>query len=99
MPPHVYVRSVFPDEFRSILQQASSLIMVLATAGRTPASPPASPGSSSPLADPISDAEVNRVRAEAMTKLLGMLQRNLSIRLELDVAQVVKAYVSGIHST
>ena len=29
-----------------------------------------------------------------MTKLIGVLQRNLRVRYELDVAQVVKVYVS-----
>ncbi|KAI0036452.1 Rapamycin-insensitive companion of mTOR, N-term-domain-containing protein [Vararia minispora EC-137] len=80
------------DDFRTILKQASSLIMTLAAAGNPSASPSTSPGtSSSPLADATSDAEANRSRADSMGKLITILQKNLRVRYELDVAQVVKA--------
>lgn len=87
--------SVFLDDFRTILQQASTLIKTLATVDIPSSSPTTSPSTSSPpTVDTGNDAEANQVRSEAMTKLIIILQRNLRVRYELDIAQVVKAYVS-----
>lgn len=92
---HYLPYSIGTDDFRTALQQASSYIRILASAGnRAPTSPPTSPtASSSSIPDVTTDAEANRIRADAMTRLIGVLQRNLRVRYELDVAQVVKVYV------
>ncbi|VDC00682.1 unnamed protein product [Peniophora sp. CBMAI 1063] len=91
-------RDVEQDGFRTALQQASSYIRVLASAGsRAPTSPSASPtASSSSIPDATTDAEANRIRADAMTQLIVVLQRNLRVRYELDVAQVVKVVLPAL---
>jgi len=82
------------DDHRAILRQASSLIATLASASKSTISPSTSPSTSTyPLGDTTSDAELNRMRADAMGKLITLLQRNLRVRYELDIEQVVKAYV------
>lgn len=37
------------------------------------------------------NADLERARVEAMTRLVTVLQRNLRVRYELDVEEVVKA--------
>ena len=55
-------------------------------------SPSTSPSTSTlPNLATASDAEINRARIETMNKLIGILQRNLRVRYELDVAEVVHA--------
>ncbi len=40
-----------------------------------------------------SETELSRARIETMNKLIKILQRNLRVRYELDVAEVVHALV------
>ncbi len=58
-------------------------------------SPSTSPSTSSlPNPATATEAELNRARIGTMNKLIGILQRNLRVRYELDVAEVVHALVS-----
>ncbi|KAI0052718.1 hypothetical protein FA95DRAFT_1553382 [Auriscalpium vulgare] len=85
------------DDFRTVLQQASGYIKTLASLGRSYASPSTSPSSSSmPSGSIYKDVETTRARVEAMTKLIAILQRNLRVRYELDVAQVVQAAIPAL---
>ncbi len=82
----------FEDDFRTILQQAWGHVRTLLSLSRAATSPSASPGASTPTqAISLHDPETNRARIEAMTKLIGLLQRNLRVQYELDVVQVVRA--------
>lgn len=88
------------EDFRSAMQQANSCIKSLLSLSRQTAplqssaalSPSTSP-SSSALPNPTSAnlVELNRSRIDAMTRLIGVLQRNLRVRYELDIAEVVQA--------
>lgn len=62
------------------------------------ASPSTSP-STSTLPNPATatDAELSRARIENMAKLITLLQRNLRVRYELDVGEVVHASVCLCH--
>lgn len=80
------------DDSRTVLQQASAYIRALSSIGRPHASPSTSPSTSSiPASPPGHDNDGTRLRIEAMTRLITILQRNLRVRYELDVAQVVQA--------
>ncbi|KAI0061413.1 hypothetical protein BV25DRAFT_1900415 [Artomyces pyxidatus] len=85
------------DDFRTALQLASGYIKTLASLGRSPTSPASSPSSSTLPANSLyKDVETTRARVDAMTKLIGILQRNLRVRYELDVAQVVQAAIPAL---
>ena len=89
------------DDFHSAMHQANSAIRALLhlsrqhsyshTNGSIP-SPSTSP-STSTLPNPATatDTELSRARIEAMNKLVGILQRNLRVRYELEVGEVVRA--------
>lgn len=82
----------FKDDFRTILQLARGQLRMLISLSRTATSPPTSPGSSTtPQATSLHDPETTKTRTDAMTKLIGLLQRNLRLQYELDVVQVVHA--------
>lgn len=90
------------DDFRTILQQAWGHVRTLLSLSRAATSPSASPGAStSPQAISLHDPETTRARIEAMTKLIGLLQRNLRVQYELDVVQVARAVTPALskHST
>src|SRR6266404_3781616 len=73
------------DDFRTILQQAWGHVKTLLSLSRVATSPSASPGASTPpQALSLHDPETTRARIEAMTKLIGLLQRNLRVQYKLD---------------
>ena len=89
------------DDFRTAMHQARSAIKALlhlsrqypySHPGSSAPSPSASPSTSTlPNVLTASEAELNRARIETMARLIGILQRNLRVRYELDVAEVVHA--------
>ncbi|OCH89904.1 hypothetical protein OBBRIDRAFT_793801 [Obba rivulosa] len=88
------------DDFRTSMHQAHSALRTLTSLARpsapsqptTPASPSTSPSSSTPpIAGSLSDAARTRARLEAMGNLIGVLQRSLRVRYELDIVEVVQA--------
>ncbi|KAI0252434.1 Rapamycin-insensitive companion of mTOR, N-term-domain-containing protein [Lactifluus subvellereus] len=80
------------DDFRTILQQARGHVRTLISLSRTVTSPSASPGSSTiPQFTSLHDPETTRTRVDVMTKLIGLLQRNLRVQYELDIVQVAHA--------
>ena len=82
----------FKDDFRTTLQQARGHVKTLISLSRTVTSPPTSPGSLiAAQATNLHDLETTRTRVDAMTKLIGLLQRNLRVQYELDVVQVAHA--------
>jgi rapamycin-insensitive companion of mTOR len=82
----------FKDDFRTILLQARGHVKTLISLSRTVASPSASPGTSTASqATTLHDPETTRTRIDVMTKLIGLLQRNLRVQYELDVVQVAHA--------
>lgn len=85
------------DDFRTVLQQASVYVKTLTSVGRSFSSPSASPSSSSSSGPPSGHEEqANRTRIDAMAKLITILQRNLRVRYELNVAQVVQAVIPAL---
>ncbi|KAI0643109.1 Rapamycin-insensitive companion of mTOR, N-term-domain-containing protein [Trametes meyenii] len=93
------------DDFRSAMHQANSAIKALLLLSRqnsyrpnsSAPSPSASP-STSTLPNPATatEAELSRARIETMAKLIGILQRNLRVRYELDVGEVVHAVLPSL---
>ena len=79
-----------PDDFQTAMQQASGYIKTLSS-GRSVPSPATSPSLSTAL--PSASDDVDKIRIDAMKRLTTVLQRNLRVRYELNVAQVVQAYV------
>ena len=99
----MFIVSGTADDFRSAMHQANNAIKTLLHLSRQHShnhstssipSPSTSP-STSTLPNPATatEAELNRARIETMNKLIGILQRNLRVRYELDVAEVVHALV------
>ena len=92
--------SFYADDLRSAMHQASSAVKALLLLSRQPhghssssiPSPSTSP-STSTLPNPATapESEISRARIETMNKLIVILQRNLRVRYELDVAEVVHA--------
>ncbi|KAI8986238.1 Rapamycin-insensitive companion of mTOR, N-term-domain-containing protein [Trametes punicea] len=91
------------DDFRSAMHQANSAIKTLLYLSRqsppssTASSPSTSP-STSTLPNPVTatEAELSRARIETMNKLINVLQRNLRVRYELDVGEVVHAILPSL---
>ncbi|KAH9889877.1 Rapamycin-insensitive companion of mTOR, N-term-domain-containing protein [Cubamyces lactineus] len=94
------------DDFRTAMHQARSAIKALLHLSRqyshshpssSAPSPSASPSTSTlPNVLTASEAELNRARIETMARLIGLLQRNLRVRYELDVAEVVHAVLPSL---
>ncbi|TFK88497.1 hypothetical protein K466DRAFT_488810 [Polyporus arcularius HHB13444] len=94
------------DDFRSAMHQANSAIKALLLLSRqhphshsnsAMPSPSTSPSTSSlPNPATATEAELNRARIGTMNKLIGILQRNLRVRYELDVAEVVHAILPSL---
>lgn len=82
------------DDFRTTLQQASSHIRTLhkLVAHHSAFSPPTSPSSSS-APSTLPEADISRMRVDAMNQLTNVLQRNLRVRYEVNIPDVVQAYV------
>ncbi|EJF61068.1 hypothetical protein DICSQDRAFT_147513 [Dichomitus squalens LYAD-421 SS1] len=94
------------DDFHSAMHQANSAIRALlhlhrqhsyGTQNSSIPSPSTSP-STSTLPNPATatDTELNRARVEAMNRLVGILQRNLRVRYELEVGEVVRAVLPSL---
>lgn len=90
MPPSVGAG----DDFRTALHNTQMHVKTLASLAKlTPAAPAAAVSGSSPTTTPSSShsPEIDRQRIETMTKLIDVLQRNLRVRYELNLAEVVQA--------
>ncbi|EKM51823.1 uncharacterized protein PHACADRAFT_199326 [Phanerochaete carnosa HHB-10118-sp] len=84
------------EDFRTALQQASSYIRTLhkLSSQSGTRSPPDSPSSSNPTAP--TDSEISRMRIEAMNQLTNVLQRNLRVRYEMNIPDVVQAITPAL---
>lgn len=80
------------EDFRSAVQQAAGYIRTLHTLNNqsTATSPPNSPSSSTAPTVP-SDADIMRSRVEAMNSLIDIMQRNLRVRYDINIPDVVQA--------
>ena len=74
------------DDFRTALNQASNCIQTLASVSRPGTSPP-----TSLITSPANGDDLDRVRIDTMAKLIRILQRNLRVRYELNVAELVQS--------
>ncbi|EIN12989.1 hypothetical protein PUNSTDRAFT_97994 [Punctularia strigosozonata HHB-11173 SS5] len=81
------------EDFRTALNQTKSWLKVLTTWDRQPQSPTAFAASSSSRQAPVKteDPQTDGTRISYMNKLTAILQRNLRVRYELDIAEVVRA--------
>ena len=91
---------IIADDFRSAMHQANSYIKSLFFLSRqgvssnsllSPPSSAVSPSSTSPNPPAADETELNRARVDTMNLLIGVLQRNLRVRYELDIAEIVHA--------
>ncbi|KAI0755187.1 Rapamycin-insensitive companion of mTOR, N-term-domain-containing protein [Daedaleopsis nitida] len=101
-------RGASPHDFRSAMHQANGAIKALLSLSRqhqhthshsnaSLPSPSTSPSTSSlPNPATATESELSRARIETMNKLIGILQRNLRVRYELDVAEVVHAVLPSL---
>ena len=86
------------DDYKTALSHATSYVRTLASMPRTfgPRSPP-STGVSSPLTSSSSgltlgfDGDVDRARADLIHSLVSVLQRNIRIRYDMDIVELIKA--------
>ncbi|KAJ7044185.1 Rapamycin-insensitive companion of mTOR, N-term-domain-containing protein [Mycena alexandri] len=86
------------EDFRTALGNASTCIKSLAALARGNVTSPvaSSAGSSSSAPAPISAADIDRQRVEIITKLVSILQRNLRVRYELNLADVMQAVIPAL---
>ncbi|CCL99718.1 uncharacterized protein FIBRA_01740 [Fibroporia radiculosa] len=89
------------DDFRSAMQQASSCLRKLVSLSRSPhsgisTSPSTSPSSSTSAPENATDADLSRARIDTMSQLIDILQRNMRVRYELDVGEVVQAVLPSL---
>ena len=80
------------EDFRTALHQASSCIKALHkfASSNNSVSPPHSPSSSTALSM-TSEVDIDRARTDAMTQLTAVLKRNLRVRYEMNIPDVVQA--------
>ncbi|KAL6304381.1 Rapamycin-insensitive companion of mTOR, N-term-domain-containing protein [Sparassis latifolia] len=93
------------DDFRSVMHLATSCMRSLSAMSRQNSvaqpfasiSPSTSP-SSSAIPNPASanDAELNRARIDTMARLIDILKRNLRVRYELDIGEVIQAVLPAL---
>lgn len=90
--------TVFPDstalsdDFRTALNQANSYLKSLAATSRPSPSTPAMVSSSSTSISPT-NSELDKARIDIVNKLVNILQRNLRVRYELSMSELVQASV------
>nr|VWP00964.1 Guanyl nucleotide exchange factor Sql2 [Ganoderma boninense] len=90
------------DDFHSAMYHANGAIRTLLHLSRQHEHPSAPSPSTSPSTSTLpnlataTDAELNRARVEAMNKLIGTLQRNLRVRYELEIGEVVRAVLPSL---
>ncbi|KAI0789744.1 Rapamycin-insensitive companion of mTOR, N-term-domain-containing protein [Abortiporus biennis] len=77
------------DDFRTALQQASTFIRNLSSTSSLNLSP--SNGPSTSTSSNLEEPELSRSRIQIMNQLINVLQRNLRVRYEIVVADVIQA--------
>ncbi|KAJ7819414.1 Rapamycin-insensitive companion of mTOR, N-term-domain-containing protein [Mycena olivaceomarginata] len=82
------------EDFHTALNNASTCIKSLSILARNNATSPSASSSSSPQA--ANAADVDRQRVEIMTQLVSILQRNLRVRYELNLTDVVQAVIPAL---
>lgn len=80
------------DDFRTALNQANSYLKSLITTSRPSSSTPTMASSSNTSTVPT-NSELDKARIDIMNKLVNLLQRNLRVRYELSVSELVQASV------
>ena len=81
---------VLQDDFRTALQQASNHVRTLSTLARSGTLSPTSLASTSTTPSPPNEADLSRPRKDAMNQLITVLQRNLRVRYELSLSEVIQ---------
>ncbi|KIK95059.1 hypothetical protein PAXRUDRAFT_141598 [Paxillus rubicundulus Ve08.2h10] len=83
------------DDFRTALNQANSYIKSLVSLPRSSASTPASASSSSNVLG-STNSDQDRARIDVMNRLVYLFQRNLRVRYEISVAELVQAVIPSL---
>ncbi|KAK0188086.1 Rapamycin-insensitive companion of mTOR, N-term-domain-containing protein [Armillaria mellea] len=85
------------DDFRTMLQNASNCVSNLHLLVRQNVLPQATPGASSST-DPLTSniPEADRPWIDAMSRLTTVLQKNLRVRYELNLADIVQAVIPAL---
>ncbi|KAG1822809.1 Rapamycin-insensitive companion of mTOR, N-term-domain-containing protein [Suillus subaureus] len=82
------------DDFRTTLAQANACIKSLNSLSRPIISPP--PASTPSATSSISAAGNDRSRVEVMNRFVCILQRNLRVRYEINLPEVVQAIIPAL---
>jgi rapamycin-insensitive companion of mTOR len=83
------------DDFRTALNQANAYLKSLALTSRSSSSTPAAASSSSTSPSPT-NSELDKARIDIINKLVNLLQRNLRVRYELSVSDLVQAVIPSL---
>lgn len=87
----VHSTNELAEDFRTALQEAMGYLRSLhKLSGPTPLSPSTSPSTSN-ITSATNDHELDRLRVDTMNHLIGVLQRNLRVRYDLNIPDVVQA--------
>ncbi|KAJ7107266.1 Rapamycin-insensitive companion of mTOR, N-term-domain-containing protein, partial [Mycena crocata] len=85
------------EDFRTALNNASTCIKSLAALARGNATSPVSSATGSSSAPPpVNTADIDRQRIDLITRLVSILQRNLRVRYELNLADVMQAIIPAL---
>ncbi|KAF9221011.1 hypothetical protein BS17DRAFT_786363, partial [Gyrodon lividus] len=83
------------DDSRTALNQANSYIKSLVSLARSSVSPPPAPLSSSNVTG-SANSDQDRARIDMMNKFVSLLQRNLRVRYEINVSELVQAVIPSL---
>jgi rapamycin-insensitive companion of mTOR len=78
------------DDFRTALQNAQSLITALSSITRPIIQDPSAPTSSSGISVLPESAEIDAKLVDVLSKLVVAMQRNLRVRYELKIPDLIK---------
>ncbi|KIJ64502.1 hypothetical protein HYDPIDRAFT_175469 [Hydnomerulius pinastri MD-312] len=84
------------DDFRTALNQASAYIKSLGSLARPSASPPVAVSSSSSDTTASTSSDQDKARIDVMNKFVVLLQRNLRVRYEISIADLVQAVLPSL---
>ncbi|KAK7048427.1 Rapamycin-insensitive companion of mTOR, N-term-domain-containing protein [Favolaschia claudopus] len=82
------------EDFRTALNNASSCVRSLTMLNRGNIASPTGGSSSSTSA--VNSTELDRQRVEILTQLVSILQRNLRVRYELNITDVMQAVIPAL---
>ena len=94
-PMHPMALTFLPDDYRTAKQQAMNLLRTLLSYTRNTVSPTLASSSAGP-APPATEADLEKARVETMNRLITVLQRNVRVRFEMNMEELVTGVIPSL---